>query len=122
MKRAITFLNEQGDVSITWTEEQDKKMIAFIQKKMDQGITFFIVEPRAYGLLNPKRTKLTEPTKALKHRALSIGDEDFAKFVESGKVEIEPTPDGKVKTVEKSTDAEKVAKSQSVAVKPIKGG
>jgi hypothetical protein len=79
--RACTILNEQGDVTIVWGEEDDARMEAIIAKKMAEGITFFIIEPRFGGLAAPRRTKLENVADARDHRALAIKDEDFARFV-----------------------------------------
>lgn len=95
--RALTILNETGDTTIVWTDDRDAEMEAIIRKKMAEGITFFIIEPRFYGLLPPKKTQLTDAADASKHRALSIPDADFARFVESGSGEAVRTPPAPVK-------------------------
>ena len=66
--RALTILNETGDTTIVWTDDRDAEMEAIIAKKMAEGITFFIIVPRFYGLLPPKKTKLTDAADASKHR------------------------------------------------------
>lgn len=120
--RALTVLNECGDVTICWQDERDDEMEAVIQKKMDAGMVFFIVTPRAFGLLPPKKVKLENAADARKHRALAIPDEDFAKFVESGAGEAVATPAEKIKGSRISRSAKEVAENQSVGVKPRKGG
>ena len=67
--RATTIMGEQGDVTIVWTEDEDDKMEAIIAAKMAQGVVFFIVEPRFFGLLPAKKTELTDAALARKHRA-----------------------------------------------------
>ena len=121
--RALTMLNESGDQTIVWDEASDAQMEEIIRKKMDAGIVFFIIEPRFFGLLPSKKTELKDATEAKKHRALAIRDQDLAKFVSDAPgADMVKTPDGSVKTVRKSKDAAEVAKSESVAVKPMKGG
>lgn len=122
MIRATTILNEAGDTSIAWTEEQDDVMTEIIAKKMAEGVTFFIVTPRGFGLLPPKKTKLEDVDDAMKHRALAIPDEDFAKFVESGAGQAVSTPAEPVTGSRRSKDAKEIAASQSVGVKQRKGG
>jgi hypothetical protein len=122
MIRATTLLNEQGDVTIIWDEENDEKMVEVIKKKMAEGIQFFIIEPRFGGRASPAKTPLKKAADATKHRALSIRDEDFAAMVEAGAAEVERTPDTKVKTVRKSTDAKEVARSESVGIRQRRGG
>ena len=120
--RSVTLLNESGDQTILWQEEQDDEMERIIQKKMDQGVTFYIVEPRAWGFLPPKKTTLKNVADALKHRALAIKDSDFAAFVGEGKGDAVPTPAAPVKTVRRGKTAKEVAQSESVGVKPRRGG
>ncbi|WP_192246128.1 hypothetical protein [Mesorhizobium silamurunense] len=121
-QRALTILNEAGDQTIVWDESSDDTMTEIIRKKMAQGIQFFIIEPRFFGLLPPKRTPLTDADEARKHRALAIKDEDIARFVGEGGGDVVKTPDKPVQTVRKAKNPEEVAKSESVGVKPMRGG
>ena len=121
-KRALTLLNESGDRTLLWCEEDDEEMEHIIQKKMDEGMAFYIIEPRAWGLLPPKKTLLENFDDALKHRALSIKDADFAAFCGEGKGEVVATPAAPVKTVRRGRSAKEVAKSESVGVQPRRGG
>lgn len=121
-QRAVTILNEAGDQTIVWDESSDERMTEIIRKKMEQGVVFFVIEPRFFGLLPSKKTPLTDADEARKHRALAIRDEDFAKFVGEGGGDVVKTPDKPVATVRKAKTAEEVAKSESVGVRSMKGG
>jgi hypothetical protein len=121
-QRAVTILGEQGDVTIVWTEDEDDRMEAIIADKMAQGIAFFIVEPRFFGLLPPRRTALASAADARKHRALSIKDAQFADFVEAGHGDMVKSPDAPAKTVKRATSAKEAAQNETVGVKPLKGG
>ena len=68
------------------------------------------------------RTKLENVDAAFEKRALAIPDEDFAKFVSSGAGEAVKTPAEPVRGARQSRNPEEVAKSESVGVKPLKGG
>ena len=120
--RALTMLNESGDITLVWEEHNDAAMEALIQKRMNDGCTFFIVEARFGGLVAPSKRKLEEATNAKKYRALSVPDEDAAKFVEEGKAELVPTPAQPLKKTRMSRSAKEVAKSESVGIKPRRGG
>lgn len=120
--RALTMLNEAGDTTIAWSSETDDAMAEIIQKKMDQGVVFFLIEPRMGGLLPPEKTKLENAADALKHRALSIPDEHLAALVGEGKAVALKTPPAKVKTVRKTKDAKEAARSETVGVRPMRGG
>lgn len=51
---AITFLNETGDVTITWDAENEAAVKALIAKKMKEGYAFFTIE-RKWVFLKKKR-------------------------------------------------------------------
>jgi hypothetical protein len=120
--RATTILNEAGDQTIVWTEDRDDAMVEIIRKKMEQGIVFFVIEPRFFGLLPSRKTELKDADDARKHRALAIRDEDFARFVSEGNGEVVKTPDAPVQSRRKVKSAEEAASTQTVGVKPMKGG
>ena len=120
--RLLTMLNEQGDTTISWTEDRDEEMEAIIKKKMAEGITFFIVERGRGQTLTKRGPQLIHAEEAYRQRALVIPDEDLAKFVSSGGGEALATSDAPVKKSKVSRDAKEVAKSESVGVKPRRGG
>lgn len=122
MTRATTILNEVGDTTIVWTDDRDGEMETIIARKMEQGITFFIIEPRFFGLLPAKKTPLKDPGEARKHRALAIPDEDFATFVADGKGDAVATPSEPTRGSRLSRSAKEIAGSQSVGVRQAKGG
>lgn len=116
MTRALTLLNQAGDTTIAWTPDRDAEMKDLIEKKMRQGITFFIIEER--GLRYP----LSKASEAKNHRHLAISDADFAAFVSEGKAEAVKTPDAPVRKSRRSKDSTEIAKSHSVGVRPMAGG
>jgi hypothetical protein len=120
--RALTMLNEAGDLTVVWEEQNDDAMEAHIQKRMDAGCIFFIIEPRFGGLVAPSKRKLERATDAHKYRALAVPDEEVAKFVAEGKAEVVATPAQPVKKSRVSRSAKEVAKKESVGIAPRKGG
>lgn len=123
MTRALTILNQTGDVTVTWDAENDERMLEIIEKKMKVGITFFLIEPRMGGIVAPDTSKPLKKTKdALKHRALSMKDADFEAMVAEGKAELVKTPDAPVRTVRKASTAREVVAAESVGVQPRRGG
>ena len=115
--RSLTMLNESGDTTISWSEDLDDEIEKIIEKKMAEGVTFFLIE-REHG----SRQKLESVIDAIKHRALAIPDEDLRKFVESGAAVAEATPAEPIKSSRVSRDAKEVAKGKSVGVKARRGG
>lgn len=121
-ERSLTMLNESGDTTISWTEDRDDEMEAIIQKKMDEGITFFIIKRGRGQTLTERGPKLETAVDARKQRALVIPDEDLAKFVSSGEAVVTKASDTSIESSELSRDAKKVARSTSVGVKQRRGG
>lgn len=120
--RALTMLNESGDTTICWEEDQDEQFAEIIRKKMAEGITFFVITPRFAGFLPPKRTMLKSPDKAMEHRALSVSDTDFSKMVGLGQAEVVKTPAKPARGARVSRDPVEVAQSESVGVRQRQGG
>lgn len=120
--RSMTLLHEPGDTTITWTEDQDEHWVGLIRKKMKQGVRFFIVEPRAYGLLPPRKTELNRAGDAKKKRQVAIDDEDLALFLEEGRGETGPAPDLSKTTVTPTSDPEEAGRSRTVATRAMRGG
>lgn len=116
---SLTMLNECGDTTISWSEDRDAEMEQILQKKMDQGVTFFIIE-RAGS--DPELKRLARPADAMTKRALLIPDEDLAKFVSDGGGDVASASREPVKASRVSRSAKEVAKSKSVGVKQRKGG
>lgn len=123
--RSLTMLNEKGDTKITWPPEHDDEMEAIIARKMAAGVTFYIVPVRKSGQRGPtgKPKPLTDAAKAREHRALSIPDADFSKFVLEGKGEVLVTVEPAVtQTVTRAKTPKQVATGHSVGIQPRRGG
>lgn len=119
---AMTLLNELGDVTIVWQEENDADMERLIQAKMNAGVTFFLLTPRMGGIVPPDRRRLKNAAEARKHRALSIPDEEVAKFVADGKADVVPTPSAPARKTRVSRSAKEVAAGESIGIRPRSGG
>ena len=75
----ITFLNLTGDITVTWSPENDAKMKELIRKKMKEGFVFFTT--RNVPLTNiPFKRKLGDKGVATA-KDLIIRDKDFEKIV-----------------------------------------
>ncbi|WP_143278986.1 hypothetical protein [Bradyrhizobium sp. C9] len=98
-------------------------MVEIIERKMKAGVTFFLIEPRMGGLVAPDTSKQLKKVKdALKHRALSMKDQDFEAMVAEGKAELVQTPAAPARTVRKACTAREVATRESVGVQQMRGG
>ena len=121
-------LNERGDTTIVWTPDRDQEMESIIEKKMAEGITFYLIEPR-FGT----RERLTDVRDASRHRMLAIPDADFAAFVggpasapepqtEPVTAGLVPTPAAPAKVGRRAKTAKEVAAGDSIGVRPRRGG
>ena len=111
-----------GDVTLAWDEDNADMMIEIIKKKMAEGMSFFIVTPRLGGLIRPKRTPVKKSTDLTKHNAVTVSDADFAAMITSGVVSAQKAPSGLIETVKRADTPEDAAKSDTVAVRPARGG
>jgi hypothetical protein len=114
---ALTMLNVSGDTTITWEDDQDDVMAEILQKKMDAGCVFYIINERTGG-----RKKLKSPADAMASRKLAIPDEDLMKFVSEGRGEVIKTPEKPAATKRKARSGREAAQSETVGIQPRRGG
>lgn len=127
--RALTFLNERGDTTLVWTADRDHEMESVVEKKMAEGVIFYLIDPR-FGT----RETLRDVGDITRHRMLAIPDADFAKFVGMATVGapspesstptagVVETPRAPAKGARRAKSAKEVASGESVAVRPRRGG
>lgn len=119
--RSMTLLNEMGDVEVTWDSKNDDAMREVIDKKMKEGVRFFILKPFPGGFLYRKTALKTMDQ--LKENRVKIGDNDVEKLFEAGKVEVVRTQSGaSLETVGVAKTAKEAASKRTVGVKPLQGG
>lgn len=115
--RSLSLLNEMGDLTITWEADKDDEMAAIIQKKLDQGVRFFLIEPFTKNQVEIKTLG------DVKGRTISVPDEDVQRLFTDGKVGIIKRITGTViDTIRASTSAKEIAQSHSVGTKQYQGG
>lgn len=124
MPRALTMLNASGDTTITWEPDNDEAMAELLQRKMDAGVTFYVIKPRKPGARGraPSPKKLKAVDDAMEHRALSIPDKDLSKFVLDGLGTVVSTPTEPVETVKRAKTGREAAKGHAIGVAPRAGG
>lgn len=131
----ITFLNSTGDITISWEKDKEKEMLALIDKKMKDGYTFFLLKPRAGGLLGNKKVpaenieqirkagSVVAPDALAKAVVMNLGDSDLSTAVAAGSATLVSTvKKATMDTVRRAVSAAEVVASQSVAIRPISGG
>jgi hypothetical protein len=135
IKPSITFMNSTGDITISWEKDKEEEMLALVQAKLDQGYTFFLLKPRAGGLLGTKKVPVESieeiraagsfvaPDALAKAVVMNLGDDVVSKAVQNGNAHV--TAIGKntsMESVGSTRNAQEVVRSNSVAIKPISGG
>jgi hypothetical protein len=130
---STTILNEMGDTTIAWTEDADPFFQALIEKKMAEGVSFFIIERDEDGSATGSQVKVSEKNTITERRVIirdedrpkvfgTIPDADIRKAVEEGRATPTKTPRGKVTGSRRTKDPKEAAGASTVAVRPRAGG
>lgn len=121
MIRTLTLLNERGDTTLAWDEDSDEQMVALIDAKIKEGMTFFLLKPKAKPTV--KQKKLKSAKDALPDRAVVMSDQDFAEMLTSGAATATDAPEGELEVVDTATTGADVVKhGTAAAAKPMRGG
>jgi hypothetical protein len=120
---SMTFLSvDHGDLTIEWDEGNNDAMTSQIQYLMDKGVTFFKIEDQ--GKVRKKLVGIPIGSAAeATDRKVLIKDADIAKIVDSGLADISRIAGvTEIKTTGRAATAAEAAGTDTVAVKPAKGG
>lgn len=118
--RSMILLGAIGDAEIVWDEEHDAAMREVIQKKMDEGVRFFIMKPIFGGLLE-RRSRISSPEQA--QGSVRIRDRDIESLLSSGKARVLRKVSGsRFETTKMAKSAEEVVASSTIATRPLVGG
>ncbi len=90
--RGMFLLNDMGDLELTWEPQNDEKVRAMIEKKMKEGVRFFILKPIIGDVLHARRKlgKITD----LKTNNVKIKDADIEMLFLTGEAELFRTKGG----------------------------
>lgn len=132
---AITFLNMSGDVTLQWTPENEKAILALVEAKMKAGVTFFILKPRFLGLFGKKKVAAASVEDIAEAGMAVVDDAEFQRVVaqlhdpaledvvRSGKAQLaKPAQVVSLDAVRRAKSPEEVVKQQTVAVRRVVGG
>lgn len=108
--------HEVGDVTIGWTQEQDAAMADLIQRKMDQGVRFFIVQP-----FGDERSQI-QRIQDIRGREVVIGDEDIQRMFSEGRVGFFGRIRAGVEIIRRTLDSREAARSHTWAMRQFQGG
>lgn len=132
---SCTFLNSLGDITIVWDEQNKEHILEVIRKKMSEGYSFFTTKKYMFGKITRKSAITTRDLNRGKIEDIIITDEEFDKMVTDMKdediaslVRNKQASPAKIKgkkemtALVKASKPEDVIASQSVGIKPIRGG
>lgn len=132
---SCTFLNLLGDLTIVWSEENKEHVLGIIKKKMEQGYVFFTTKKYMFGKITWKSEVTKKDIQSGRLKDIVITDEEFDKMIDN--LDVEGLSDllkkdqvklGKIdkgrslETLKKAKTPEEVIESDSVAIRPIRGG
>ncbi|MBC8737130.1 hypothetical protein F6X40_09955 [Paraburkholderia sp. UCT31] len=135
-QQAITFLNSTGDVTLTWDEQNEERILAMVEEKMKAGFSFFVLKPRILGIPgnSKKRLKSIEQAKKAGHvvvpdnavdQVMNLGDKALEQAVASGDAKLvsSGTATGtNVVSIGRARKPSDVVGKQTLAVRPIAAG
>ena len=114
-------LRHHGDLKIEWEEAQHDEVVKFIQAKMDEGITFHILDPNSKAKNRPVMS--IEKADEITNRQVYIRDEAIKNLVESGVASLAKFSGvTEMKTVGRAKTAAQAAATDTVAVPQRTGG
>jgi hypothetical protein len=121
MTRTFSFLSGDGDNVYGWDPADSEWVIPMIQKKLDEGYTFWIVKG-----LRQRQTKLRTAADARDLRSVIIKDPDARQLFEQGRIGIVARPvegrDDEYRLERRAASAEEVAANDTVAHRAHRGG
>lgn len=125
MSRECIFLNETGDVEISWDAKHDESVKAMIESKMAQGVSFFVVK-KILGF--PIKRKIKEQwgggidRKELSSRKISVGDEAIAELFSKGEINISRSGNQEYTATSRARNWQDVRDNSTIGVKHASGG
>lgn len=121
--RSLTMLNGTGHIEVSWESSNDEEMRAIIEKKMKEGVRFFVMKTPVFGVA--RRVKL-KSLGELEQRAINFDDPDLERMFVAGKIGVTKAQQGDAlqgaEPALAKTPAQVVASPRSVAVRPLQGG
>lgn len=114
-----------GHFTFAWKKEDASTAEALIQRAMDQGVIFRVVQRKR--LRGSKTVEITS-LEDIPHREVIIGDDQVQQFLSSGaadpvKADLEPDDDGDdTLPPRRARSAREVRENETIAHRPLVGG
>ena len=116
-------LNQKGDITLAWTEEQAEMMTDVIERKMKEGYSFFIMADDGREVRLKKIADLAGRDRVI------IGDKDAEDLIRQGRIGIvdvsimlEHSDPVEAAPMPRAKTAGQAARSKTVATQPKAGG
>ena len=117
--RGLTLACGMGDLEISWDPENDAQVREVIERKMGQGVRFFILKPLIGDYLWTRR-KLTDIGE-LRTNSVKIKDEDIKALFTGGTVSLLRSS-GTVDTTGIARTAQQAVANRTIGVPMLTGG
>jgi hypothetical protein len=129
----ITLLGMHGDITITWSAENDAKIKDLVRKKMAEGYSFFTTRKVVIEAIKVKRKLGPKGVDTIKDLIIDdetfdkmikdMDDRDVATLVRDGDAQLAKRRGNVANAIERARTPEDVIKSkQAMAVRPLVGG
>lgn len=113
-------MGPDGDCEISWTEDQNARMLEFIRDRMAKGWMFFLIDEKE---TNIKWTPLSDPTDAKSTRRVSMVDPIVTSATAAGaKVSKGGVTGDAISTKGRAATAEEVVANDTIGFRAAKGG
>lgn len=134
---SITLLNMTGDVTISWDSGNDAEIRAFVEKKLKEGHSFFIIDkPNWLGRMlgkKPQQISVTDASvlKRSRNRQIVLNDDDAQDLLAGNKVSVVniscDNTGEEIRAVRRAKTADEVIGTASKPVhtavmRPLRGG
>ena len=113
-----------GDSTLAWGPQNDDLMRDLIERKLKEGFTFFVHRKRLGGVIPLGKARISTADEAMQARKVFLSDEEFAKVVSEGGVQMISRPERGLRHDDTfvSRDPAEIAAGQSIATRQLQGG
>jgi hypothetical protein len=122
VENLIHYLGPEGHLTITWDEDHKKDMIDFVSRKMNEGVTFWILEKRKFRV--NKEVKISDSKDLKGQDSVTVHDEDVKKLLADSVIDLvkDPNDPDRFNVVRRAKTAQEVVENATVAHRRAAGG
>ena len=126
--RSMVILGPDGDLEVSWGPESDAKVREIIEKKMKEGVRFFVLKPLIGDVIHTHRKmkKMSDlQGRSFKIKDADIKDRDIAALFSAGVVDLDRSKSkggGTIETERPARNADDAVRHRTVGVQALAGG